>query len=195
MKENVYSVLLVSSSKSFSSSVFHLLDEKYDPIKTVTSVSEASRELIERDYNILIVSAPLIDDFGIEFAIDASYKGVGVLFFVKQELYNEVYDKTYDDGIFTLPKPTSSGIIIQSLKLLEASIERGRILKEKPLTMKEKLEEIKLVNNAKLLLINNKHISENEAHKYIEQRAMFIRKTKRYVAEEIINKYKKGDKK
>jgi response regulator NasT len=61
--------------------------------------------------------------------------------------------------------------------------------------MKEKLEEIKLVNNAKLLLINNKHISENEAHKYIEQRAMFIRKTKRYVAEEIINKYKKGDKK
>ena len=195
LKENIYSVLLVSSSKSFSDAIIHLLKEKYEPIKLVSSISEASRELLENDYDILIISAPLPDDFGINFAIDSAYKHKnGVLFFVKNDIYDEVYDKTFNYGILTLPKPTSSGVIIQSLKIIEASIEREKMLQEKPLSIKEKLEEIKLINNAKLLLINNMHISENEAHKYIEKRAMFIRKTKRFVAEEIINKYTRRQK-
>ncbi len=193
MKENIFSVLLVCKSKNFSDAIISLLKDKYEPIKLVESIGEAKRELLENDYDIMIISAPLKDEFGVTFAIDAAYKyKIGILFFVKQELYNEVYDKTYEYGILTLQRPTSSGVMLQSLKLLSASISRERMLREKPVNIKDKLEEIKLINNAKLLLINNKHISEDEAHKYIEKRAMYIRKTKIYVAKEIINKYKEA---
>ncbi len=62
-------------------------------------------------------------------------------------------------------------------------------MREKPKDMKTKLEEIKIVNTAKMLLIEHKHISEDEAHKYIEHRAMNFRKSKVKVASEIIEEY------
>ena len=170
-----------------------VLKDKNDPIKLVESISEARRELIDNDYDLMIISSPLPDEFGINFAIDAGYKyKMGIILFVKNELYDEVYDETYDHGILTVSRPTSANIIIQSVKLLESSIIRERKLVEKPMGIKDKLEEIRLINNAKLLLIKHQHMSEDEAHKHIEKRAMFIRKTKIYVAKEIISKYKEA---
>ncbi len=193
MKEKVNSLLIVARKNSFSDTIIHLLKDKNDPIKVVESISEARRELIDNDYDLMIISSPLPDEFGINFAIDSEYKyKMGILLFVKNELYNEVYDKTYDYGILTLPRPTSSQIIIQSMKLLEASLSRERMRETKPIDIKDRLEEIKLINNAKLLLIKNLHMSEDEAHKHIEKRAMFIRKTKAYVAQEIISNYKRA---
>jgi response regulator NasT len=193
VKEKVNSLLIVARKNSFSDTIIHLLKDKNDPIKVVESISEARRELIDNDYDLMIISSPLPDEFGINFAIDSEYKyKMGILLFVKNELYNEVYDKTYDYGILTLPRPTSSQIIIQSMKLLEASLSRERMRETKPIDIKDRLEEIKLINNAKLLLIKNLHMSEDEAHKHIEKRAMFIRKTKAYVAQEIISNYKRA---
>ncbi|MBQ9900434.1 MAG: ANTAR domain-containing protein [Acholeplasmatales bacterium] len=193
MKENVNSLLIVARKNSFSDTIINLLKDKNDPIKLVESISEARRELIDNDYDLMIISSPLPDEFGINFAIDAGYKyKMGIILFVKNELYDEVYDKTYDYGILTVSRPTSANIIIQSVKLLESSIIRERKLVEKPMGIKDKLEEIRLINNAKLLLIKHLHMSEDEAHKHIEKRAMFIRKTKIYVAKEIISKYKEA---
>ena len=194
MKENVNSLLIVARKNSFSDTIINLLKDKNDPIKLVESISEARRELIDNDYDLMIISSPLPDEFGINFAIDAGYKyKMGIILFVKNELYDEVYDKTYDYGILTVSRPTSANIIIQSVKLLESSIIRERKLVEKPMGIKDKLEEIRLINNAKLLLIKHLHMSEDEAHKHIEKRAMFIRKTKIYVAKEIISKYKEAN--
>lgn len=193
MKENVNSLLIVARKNGFSDTIINLLKDKNDPIKLVESISEARRELIDNDYDLMIISSPLPDEFGINFAIDAGYKyKMGIILFVKNELYDEVYDKTYDYGILTVSRPTSANIIIQSVKLLESSIIRERKLVEKPMGIKDKLEEIRLINNAKLLLIKHLHMSEDEAHKHIEKRAMFIRKTKIYVAKEIISKYKEA---
>ena len=193
MKENVNSLLIVARKNSFSDTIINLLKDKNDPIKLVESISEARRELIDNDYDLMIISSPLPDEFGINFAIDAGYKyKMGIILFVKNELYDEVYDKTYDYGILTVSRPTSANIIIQSVKLLESSIIRERKLVEKPMGIKDKLEEIRLINNAKLLLIKHLHMSEDEAHKHIEKRAMFIRKTKIYEAKEIISKYKEA---
>ena len=95
MKEKVNSLLIVARKNSFSDTIIHLLKDKNDPIKVVESISEARRELIDNDYDLMIISSPLPDEFGINFAIDSEYKyKMGILLFVKNELYNEVYDKT-----------------------------------------------------------------------------------------------------
>lgn len=191
MRENDYSLLIISKNNSFSDAIYHLVKENYSLIKICNSITDGARELLEYDYDIVIIDSPVNNDIGIDFAIDIAYKHKsGVLFLAKGDMYNEIYDKSYEYGILTIPKPTYSKILLQSLKLLEASITRERLLREKPISIKDKLEEIKIINNAKLLLINNLHLTEDEAHKYIEKRAMFIRKTKIYVAKEIIDKYK-----
>jgi AmiR/NasT family two-component response regulator len=52
-----------------------------------------------------------------------------------------------------------------------------------------KIEEIRLVNRAKAILIQYLKMTEQEAHKYIEKQAMDLRITKREVATSILNTY------
>ena len=53
----------------------------------------------------------------------------------------------------------------------------------------EKMEEIRIVNRAKWLLINELKMDEPGAHRYIEKQAMDRCVTRREVAEEIIRTY------
>lgn len=55
--------------------------------------------------------------------------------------------------------------------------------------LEKKLEDMKLVSRAKLLLITNLGISEESAHKYIEKEAMDSRLTRVEVAQTIIKQY------
>ena len=51
------------------------------------------------------------------------------------------------------------------------------------------MEEIRLVNRAKWLLISELKMDEPQAHRYIEKQAMDMCVSKRRVAEEIIRTY------
>lgn len=51
------------------------------------------------------------------------------------------------------------------------------------------MEEIRIINRAKWLLINEKTMVEPKAHHYIEKQAMDLCLSKREIAEEIIQAY------
>ena len=55
--------------------------------------------------------------------------------------------------------------------------------------MLSKIEDIRIVDRAKCLLISYLGMSEPQAHKYIEQQAMDKRITKRECADRIIKTY------
>ena len=63
LKEQVYSLLLVSAADKFNRSISDLLPENiYYPIKTVSDMGSAKRELLDRSYDIVIINTPLPDD-------------------------------------------------------------------------------------------------------------------------------------
>ena len=55
--------------------------------------------------------------------------------------------------------------------------------------LEQKLEDMKIISRAKLLLIVNSDVSEEEAHKIIEKQAMDMRKSRVEIAKDIIKKY------
>ena len=191
-KEQVYSVLIVSGSEKFNTSLQNALPAgKYQPIKITSGVGAAKRELLERSYDIVIINTPLPDDYGTRLAIDLSSEiGIGVMLFVKSENFDEVYNQVTDYGVLTVSKPASGQIVLQSMLLLCATRERLRRMEQKTASLEEKMEEIRLVNRAKWALINEFGMNEAEAHRYIERKAMNGCITKRRAAEEIIEKYK-----
>ena len=190
-KEYTYSVLIVSSSAKFNEAILPLLPEnEFGPIKEVKTTGEARRILADRSFDILPVNIPLTDQFGTRFALDAAESSTcGVLMCVKADVYEEVTDKVIDYGIFTLSKPTSSGVIHQILKNMYAMQERLKRMQKKNATLEERMEEIRIVNHAKWVLIQHMKMSESEAHRMIEKQAMDMRITKREVAEGIIKTY------
>lgn len=191
LEERVYSVLVVSASDKINSALLPLLPESaFSPVHTVSNISAAQRMLAEQGFDFVIINSPLPDDPGVRFAIDAcAHKGTIVLLLVRSEIYMGIYDKVVTHGVFTLSKPTSKQALAQALCWMTSARERLRKIEKKTLSMEEKMEEIKLVNRAKWLLINELKMEEPQAHHYIEKQAMNLCLTKRKVAENIINTY------
>ena len=191
-QERTYSVLIVTASDSFVSSVMPLLPvTDYWPVTTVRSVSEARRRIAEADFDIVLINAPLPDDFGMRLAIDiCTNSGAGVLLMVKNDLFIDIYAKVISYGVITLSKPTNLQMVAQNLRILCATRERLRQMEAKQATVEEKIEEMRLVNRAKWLLIECLGMTEPEAHRYIEKQSMDERISKREVAENIIKTYK-----
>lgn len=191
LKERVYSILIVSATGSFTSAFADLLIEsRYSPVGTVTNISTAKRILSEKTYDFVIINTPLPDDVGIRFAIDTcTAKQSAVLLLIKNDIYAGIHDRVAEYGVFTLPKPTSRQTIIHALNWLESARERLRQFEKKSISIEDKMTEIRLVNKAKWLLISELHMSEPDAHRYIEKQAMDRCVARRCIAEEIIKTY------
>lgn len=108
---------------------------------------------------------------------------------VRSDIYNDVYSKVMEYGVFTLSKPTSSRLVEQFLKILCTTRERMRKLEEKQQSVEDKIAEIRVVNHAKWLLIQCLRMTESEVQKYIEKQAMDARISKRQMAENVIRTY------
>ena len=191
LKERVYSVLVISAKENFNASLQSLLPEsKYAPVQMVSSVSLAKRVLLERSFDFVFINTPLPDDFVTRFAIEISgNKGTVILLLVRNEVYEEVCDKVTEYGILTLPKPASKQMVAHTLNFMAGIRERLRKLENKSLSMEEKMKEIRLVNRAKWVLIDELKMSEADAHRYIEKQAMDRCVSRREIAEEIISTY------
>lgn len=190
--EHCYSMLLVSSSAKFNESMLCLLPEnRYKPIKIASDVTSARRYLLENRFDIVLINTPLPDDFGTRLALDiCENSGTGVLLLVKAEHYPDINARVSPYGVLAVSKPTSAQIISQSLMLLCGTRERLRRMEQKTASIEEKMEEIRIINRAKWLLIEQLKMTENEAHRYIEKQAMDRCVTKRVIAENILTTYK-----
>ena len=191
LKERVYSVLIVSAAEGFNDALSALLPtSKYSPTNFVSNISAAKRALAERAFDFVIINSPLPDDVGTRFAIDTgNSKETVVLLMVRAELQAEIYDKVAEHGVFVLPKPTSKPTMVIALSWLSSAREKLRKAEKKTLSIEEKMEEIRVVNRAKWILIRELKLDEPEAHRYIEKQAMDRCISKRIVAEEIIKTY------
>lgn len=138
----------------------------------------------------VIVNAPLADEFGTRLCMDVSLSpGTVAVIFAPSEVYDEIVHKSAPHGVFVIRKPVAQQTVVQSLSLLISARERLRAVEKKAGKAENKLEEIRVVNKAKWVLIDNEDMSENDAHKYIEKAAMDAGITKKQAAQIIIEKY------
>lgn len=191
LQEQQYSVLIVSNSENFNQAIPNILTPSvFTPINFVSDISTAKRAVTERNFDFIIINSPLPDDSGIRFSIDIvnSEQSV-VLFIAKNEQYTETYEKLSKHGVFLLQKPISKSVLQLAVGWLISARERIRKTEKKTLSIEEKMNEIRLVNRAKWLLINELKMTEPDAHRYIEKQAMDRCVPKSQVAEEIIKTY------
>ena len=138
----------------------------------------------------MIINSPMPDGDGSRFAIDiSSDPATVVLLLIRAEQYNDLYEKVSGCGVFTLSKPLNGSMLMTCLGWMESTKERLRTLEKKTMSVEEKMEEIRIINRAKWLLISELKMDEPQAHRYIEKQAMNRCVPKRNVAEEIIITY------
>ena len=188
---HVYSVLVVSASEAFVATLSEMLPEaQFSPVVKANNISLAKRLFTERSFDFVIINSPLPDDIGIRFAIDTSSSGgTAVLMLVRNEIHDEIYSKVFEHGVFTLAKPISRNDMTNALMWMASSREKFGKFAKKQTSIEDKMQEIRLVNKAKWLLITKQGLEEPDAHRLIEKQAMDRCVAKREIAEEIIRKF------
>ena len=185
------SILIVSSSKKATDFFTEILAQNfYGEIVTVTNCGKGRRLLIERDFDLCIINAPLIDEFGDEFASELVSMGIGqTILVVKADIYDEVSAKVEELGVITIAKPLNRSLFWSTLKVATAVFKNIQRLRKENNKLLQRIEDIRMIDRAKCILIQYLNMTEAEAHRYIEKQAMDMRTTKRIVAEGVLRIY------
>ena len=189
--EGMERVLVVSGSERGREFLRELLrGQEYGQGFFADNSGEARRKMAEDDFSLVVINAPLRDESGEQLALWAAQStDAGVLLLVKAEIADEVSARVEDSGAMVLPKPISRQFFCQSLKFVSAARRRMRGLKNENTRLQKKIDDIRLVDRAKCVLIQYADFTEQQAHRYIEKKAMDQRVSRREVAEDILRIY------
>ncbi len=185
-------ILLVSPNGKGHMNLKSLLNsnEVKGSMTSCFSCSKARQEILSIDYDLVIIDAPLNDENGIDLAISMSKDSYSTVILLVEERYlGDIASRVYKFGTLVLGKPINSPLLFQSLILANSINIKLKGIAGENKKLRKKLEEIKLVNKAKFLLIQHLKLDEQKAHRYIEKRAMDQRKSKGYIANEILKTY------
>ncbi|NLA77632.1 MAG: ANTAR domain-containing protein [Clostridiales bacterium] len=187
-EKSLYSVLVVSSSAKSRESVLSMLPASlYKPVVCASSAGEAKRMMLSSSYDIVVVDAPLPDQFGYELACDISEDTqAGIMLLVRNDIFEHAAQKVERFGVLTVAKPVTKQFFYQTVKLLTATCVRLERVEKKNMSLRDTVEESRVVNRAKWALIERLSMTEAQAHRYIEKQAMDRRISRREFAEEII---------
>lgn len=153
-----------------------------------TGAAAARRCILERYYSIIVINGPLPDETGVELAIDTVREcSASVLLVVPDGIYEDTLDRVTDYGILVLAKPFPLPRISHAVRFLTAQQTRLKEAERKVLAAEEKVQEIRLVDKAKFLLIERNHMTEDEAHRYIGKQAMDHGVSRKRIAQRILD--------
>lgn len=187
MEAESHSVLLVSRDSKIVSQISAFLVPPLFDLTTTSDFNEARRLATERTFNIIIADSG--DGYDTDFAINISDSYSTVLLLVPNEHFDEISYRVEGYGILTITKPFEPFYLYNMMKIAIAVQYKVQVLSSQTTKLKVKMEEIKQVNRAKMLLMQNMNMSEQEAHRYIEKEAMDRGMKKTAISEEIIKTY------
>ena len=184
-------VLLVTASQKAAAALEQMLNNHVRvQVATANSAALARQMLLEREYDLVLINAPLNDEMGSELAMDiASNTTCGVILLVKSELFDEMAHRMEDYGVWVVAKPINKLLFFEAIRFLSATRKRLLGLQKENAKLQDKMEELRLISRAKCVLVQYLNLTEPQAHHYIERQAMDLRTTRREVALSILKMY------
>ena len=187
MEAESHSVLLVSRDSKIVSQISAFLVPPLFELTTTSDFNEARRLATERTFNIIIADSG--DGYDTDFAINVADSYSTILLLVPNEHFDEISYRVEGYGILTITKPFEPFYLYNMMKIAIAVQYKVQVLSSQTTKLKVKMEEIKQVNRAKMLLMSHMNMSEQEAHRYIEKEAMDRGMKRTAISEEIIKTY------
>ena len=169
--------LLVTNSEQSAAALSQLLGEEgYEDI--TVSFAAYSAEQQETEEN------------GISLATRfAKTTRASVVIIVPKASAEEVSDMLNEQGVLVIAKPINRHLFHHYL--LFADCFRSRLLRieRENDKLKHMVEDLKIIDRAKLLLVTCLNMSEEQAHRYLEKQAMDLQVSKLAVAKQVIRTY------
>lgn len=166
------SILICAGTEKTCETIRELLDGGDYDITAVTTVS-AVRELDIEMFSVLLFSLPLADESGIKLIDElASDSSPPVCVIVRHDIPEKALERLIKDNAYVLKKPVSRSNLTLAAEFLSSFCGKSAGMRAKINELERKNSELKLMSRAKLVLIGNNGMSEEQAHGYILRQAM-----------------------
>lgn len=147
------------------------------------SPAEAREEAA--DCEVIVINAPLDGQDAQQLAARLAHESrAGVLI-----LSQAPCPQAEEAGALHVPKPLSRALFLQAVRHAQCVARRLSNLGTENSQLRLKLDEVKHIDRAKLLLMQYLGMSEAQAHRYIEKQAMDLRISRAEVARSILINY------
>ena len=185
-------VLLVSTSEKTTGILKEYLNmEDCMNITACKTASRARRTALETAFDMIIINYPLPDETDYALPQDLAEKSdASLMLMVSSEVFDIITDRMEKAGVFVFSKPVNKTVLLSVLRFAVLTQKRLRGLRTKNRSLQDKLGEIKIIDRAKCLLMEQEQLSEAQAHRYLEKRAMDSQMSRLQVAEQLLKKYK-----
>ena len=183
--------LMVSHSEQSAASLLQLLrTEGYSDVYVSFAANSAKELAGEEVYDLICINAPLPDENGISLARHfAATTRASVVIIVPQKNADEVSDLLNERGVLVIARPINRHLFHHYLQFADCFRTRMLRVEQENEKLKHMVEELKIIDRAKLLLVTCLKMSEEQAHRYLEKQAMDLRVSKPDVAKQVIRTY------
>lgn len=172
----------------------HLAEQGYARPVMVASGGEARRRMDGKDFEVVVINGPLPDELGHELALHAVEKThAGVILLVKAAIAEQSAGRWMEQGVLVLGKPFTGPQFRQAVLIAASCYRRLDLLRAENARLTDKIEQLRIVDRAKCRLIEQRGLTEAEAHRLIEKRAMDARATRGEVARAILDEMDEED--
>ncbi|SHI09794.1 ANTAR domain-containing response regulator [Desulfosporosinus lacus] len=185
------SVLIVCGKAEMASSMqTMLIKEGFYPVSCAHSANEARRNFFNTVLDIVIISTPLPDEHGTDLVFDVHEKtSAGIVVIARPEHLLDMQCSLEKINALILPKPINRLTLLQTVRFaLSVRNSMAQLVSERD-SLKKRMDERKIVEQAKWMLVEKLNLSEPQAFRLIQKKAMDLRLPQVLVAEEIIKKY------
>lgn len=150
---------------------------------------QAEKYLTKYDFSLIIIVSLLPNKIIYNFTSLCSKTNAGIMLVVKDEPHIDEFEKFARQGICIFSLNMGKRMFINSIHLLVGVHYRFCSGTIKEQTLQRKIDEIRLVDRAKCLLIQYSQMTEEQAHHFIEKEAMDNRVTRKDIAQKILDNY------
>ncbi len=167
-----------------------LRTEGYVQIMVADTESQAKGFASEYEFDLICINAPLEHESGIELSeYFAKTTRACVVIIIPQKNADSVNNLLTKHGVLVISKPVNKHLFHHFLQFTQCFKARILNVTQENEKLKHMVEDMKVINRAKLLLITCLNMSETQAHRYLEKQAMDLRISKYQVAKQVINTY------
>ena len=183
--------LLVSGSEAQTQRISALLTRaRIVPFDHAGSARQALEQFDAGGIDGVLIAEPVAGSSGQELALQLKKRHcMAVLLLAAPEHADAAAALLEQSGVLVLPNDAPESLLVQTIRLLTAVRIQLEQMQHKTEKLEAKVADIRIINRAKLLLVQHLQMTETEAHKYIEKQAMDTSMRRRTIAENIIRTY------
>ena len=157
----------------------------------VNTANEARRKCELVQYDLAIISAPLPDDLSNQLPGDLYHDLNIPVILLSHNPFSDLEPIEQNEGIITIQKPVNRLLFCQTVQMVRQTWNAVLQLRQQNERLLQKVDDLKLIDQAKCCLIEKLDFTEQQAHRYIQKQAMDSRCSPRVIAQRILSIYHK----